>query len=243
MIQRFSDFQNLDPYSKKIGIVGESCSLPDLFGDENSELVIYVQPNPVGTHGVISKLSGSDIVPNQVGSRFAAQSLKLPITVVSPRSEIKTFQTKRALNQADLIKGSHYFTRPNFSDRVQVASHRGSVIGARQIVDGKPVHLDLERHPRAKEIKRAARQIHEAAGSDLSRFQLGLGSGSPVFLLMENFSLLKPELVNLYFKVHESALGQLPAWYKHKIYQTILKPYLTEYINREELSKKCPYLL
>lgn len=242
MIQRFENFNESDPYSRKIAIIGEGAALPDLFGGEDSAIVIQIEPNSSQTHQAISRLQGSSLVPKAAHSRFAAQSLKLPITVVSPDSKIRTFQTMRKLNSADLFKGSHYFTKPDFTDRVQVASHKGNVIGARQIIDGRPVHIDMDRHPRAKDIKLAAKQIHEALGGDLNRFQLGLGE-SATLLLMENFSLKQPELVNLYFNVHESSIGTLPSWYKHKIHQSILKPYLTEYINREELSKKCPYLL
>lgn len=243
MIRRFNEFSEKDPYSRRIALIGENHSMPELFGEPESAVAIQIEPNQIATHKAFSRLEGSDLIPKKVGSRFAAQSLKLPITVISPKSEIQTFQTKRRLNSADLLKGSHYFTRPNFTSRLQITTHDGKIVGAREIVDGKPVHIDLDRHPMKGHVKKAASQIHEALGASLNRFQLGLGLEGAVLLMMENFSLEKPELINMYFNTYESRIEPLPAWYKHKIHQTILKPYLSEYINREKLSKKLPYLL
>ena len=115
--------------------------------------------------------------------------------------------------------------------------------GARQIIDGKPVHLDLNRLPYRESLVNLAENLHQKLGSEFSRIRIGMGQNGPILLAMENFKLNRPELVNLYFKIHESYLGKLPAWYKHKVQNGLVKTYLNEYINREEVLKKCPYIL
>jgi hypothetical protein len=67
--------------------------------------------------------------------------------------------------------------------------------------------------------------------------------GGPILLAMENFKLKQPELINLYFTVYENFIGHMPDWFKNHIESTVLVPYLYEYVNRDEVSKKCPYLL
>jgi len=101
----------------------------------------------------------------------------------------------------------------------------------------------MSRFPERDRLQKLVTQLHEKLGESLIRFRAGLTPRGPVFLMMENFKLMRPDLVNLYFAVHESKLGKLPDWYKHKINSGLVSAYLNEYINREEVSKRCPYLL
>jgi hypothetical protein len=242
MIKRFDDFQNYDTFSHKIGLVGESHDLTDLYGDD-CELMISIKPNAYSTHQVFNRLAGSAFIPESVQSKFRAQKLATPITSIEPDSKIRTFPTFRHLNVTPMQKGSLYFSKPKFNEQVQIVSHKGNLIGARQIVGGKPVHLNLDRFPHTVKLAKIAENLHQTLGEDLIRFRAGITTKGPVILTMENFKLDRPDLVNLYFAVHESYIGKLPIWYKHKIQTGLVNTYLNEYINREEVSKLCPYLL
>ena len=243
MLKRFDDFQVYDTYSKKIGLIGENHDMPDLYGDQDSEILLTIIPNQFSTYQVFNRLAGSEFIPNSTTGKFGARKLKTPITVVSPMSEIKTYPTFRHLNVTPIQKGSLYFTKPKFENQVQIAAHNGQIFGARQIIDGKPVYLDLTRLPYREQLVNLTETLHSKLNSEFMRFRLGLDEEAPVLLAMENFRLNRPELINLYFKIHESYLGKLPAWYKHKVQNNMLKTYLNEYINREEVLKKCPYIL
>jgi hypothetical protein len=242
MIKRFDDFQNYDTFSHKIGIIGESHSLTDLYGDD-CELMISIKPNAYSTHQVFNRLAGSTFIPESVQSKFRAQKLATPITAIEPDSKIRTFPTFRHLNVTPMQKGSLYFSKPKFNEQVQIVSHKGNLIGARQLVDGKPVHLNLGRFPHTAKLAELAENLHQTLGEDLIRFRAGITTNGPIMLTMENFKLDRPDLVNLYFAVHESYISKLPIWYKHKIQTGLVNTYLNEYINREEVSKQCPYLL
>lgn len=243
MIRRFDEFEDHDLYSRRISLVGESHDLMDLYGDEESPVRVDLKPNAYSTHQVFNRLTGSSFLPKTVGSKFGAHGLKTPITAITPDSQIRTFPTFRKLNVTPIKKGTVYFTKPKFMDQVQVASYDGDIFGARQIVDGQPVHVDMSRFPDRKRLSTLAKTLHEKLGETILRFRAGLTGRGPVLLMMEDFSLSRPDLVNLYFKVHESKLGRLPDWYKHKIKSGLVSGYLNEYINREAVSKKCPYLL
>jgi hypothetical protein len=243
MLKRFDDFQVYDTYSKKIGLVGENHDMPDLYGDQDSELILTISPNQFSTYQVFNRLAGSGLVPNSTTGKFAARKLKTPITAVSPNSQIKTYPTFRHLNSTPIPKDSLYFTRPTFENQIQIATHNGQIFGARQIIDGKPVYLDLTRLPNSEALTSLTETLHSTLGSEFMRFRVGVTGEKPIVLAMENFKLNRPDLVNIYFKIHESYLGKLPAWYKHKIQKNLVKSYLNEYINREEVLKKCPYIL
>lgn len=243
MIRRFDEFDNHDRFSKRISLVGESHDLTDLYGDEESPVRIELEPNAYSTYQVFNRLSGSNFLPKTVGTKFGAYGLKAPITAVSPESQIRTFPTFRKLNSTPTQPGSVYFTKPKFMDQVQIAAYDGDIFGARQIVDGKPIHIDMSRFPGRNKLASLSKTLYEKLGETILRFRAGINGRGPVLLMMEDFRLNRPDLVNLYFKVHESKLGQLPDWYKHKIKSGLVGTYLNEYINREEVSKKCPYLL
>ena len=243
MIQKFDDFQVYDTYSKRINLIGENHDMPELYGDDESEVAVEVSPNDFTTHQVFSRLAGSSFIPNAVSNKFGARKLKTPITVVSPRSDIKTYQTFRHVNTTPIPKGSLYFTKPKFENQIQIAAHHGKIFGARQIIDGTPVHLDMDRLPYRDQLTELTESINSKINSNFSRFRIGLSESGPVLLAMENFKLNRPELVDLYFRVYESYIGPLPTCYKHKIQNNFVKTYLNEYINREEVLKKCSYIL
>lgn len=243
MIKKFDDFQVYDTYSKRINLIGESHDMPELYGDQNSEMSLTVFPNDFSTYQVFNRLAGSSFIPVAASNKFGARKLKTPITVVSPKSEIKTFQTFRHVNTTPLAKGSLYFTKPKFENQIQIAAYRGQIFGVRQLIDNTPVYLDTNRLPYQSQLNELTETIHSKLNSTFSRFRVGLGADGPVLLAMENFKLNRPELVDLYFRVFESNIGRLPTWYKHKIKNSFVKTYLNEYINREEILKKCPYIL
>ena len=243
MLKRFEDFQVYDTFSKRIGLIGENHDMPDLYGDQDSEITLTIMPNQFSTYQVFNRLAGSSFIPTAVSNKFGARKLKSPITAVTPISEIRTYQTFRHLNSTPIQKNSLYFTKPKFESQLQIAMHDGQIFGARQIIDGKPVHLDLNRLPYRESLVNLAENLHQKLGSEFSRIRIGMGQNGPILLAMENFKLNRPELVNLYFKIHESYLGKLPEWYKHKVQNGLVKTYLNEYINREEVLKKCPYIL
>lgn len=243
MVKAFSKFQEQEEFSKKIGIVGEANSMPELYGDENSELVIQIQPNDYSTHQVFNRLAGSTLIPKLVSNKFGAQSLAFPVSTVSPSSQIKTFPNFSGLNSASLAKGSIYFSKPKFTKQIQLSIHNGDVLSARQIIDGVPVYLDTNRMPAKSEMNQVAEKLYRTLGSDLIRCRVGLGKAGTVLLAMENFSFGKPELADLYFRVYESHIGQLPEWYKHKIKNGPVRSYLNEYINRNSVQSQCSYIL
>ena len=95
----------------------------------------------------------------------------------------------------------------------------------------------------AKQIKEFQENLYSKLSSEFSRFRIGFTKAGPILLAMENFKLKTPELVDLYFQAYESKLGKIPNWYRHQTSKSLVEKYLSEYINREEISKKCPYLL
>jgi hypothetical protein len=101
----------------------------------------------------------------------------------------------------------------------------------------------MDRLPYRDQLTELTESINSKINSNFSRFRIGLSESGPVLLAMENFKLNRPELVDLYFRVYESYIGPLPTWYKHKIQNNFVKTYLNEYINREEVLKKCSYIL
>lgn len=244
MIKTFDTFQpSIETFSKKIGLIGENHDMQDLFGDKSADVVIQIQPNAFSTYQVFNRLPGAKFIPRYVSNRLKASSLKTPITVINPLSEIRTFSTHKELNSVPIMKNSLYFKRPAFTDQLQVVVHEGKVIGARQIIDGKPIHLNTNRFPILNKVQTIAENVHHALNTDLMRFRIGLTEKGPVLLAMENFKLKKPELAQLYYTIYENFVGHMPEWFKHHIESSMIIPYLNEYVNREEVSKKCPYLL
>ena len=243
MIKKFGDFQVHDVYSKKIGLIGEHVDVPEIFGEPSARITIEVLPNEFKTHQVMNRLTGTNFIPTFVANKFSANKIKAPITAILPDSTVKTFVTNRTFNNAQIPKGSIYCKTPNLDSQIQVAARGGTVFGARQIIDGKPVHLDLSRYPNSAALQNIAETLYNTLGSEFLRFRVGLTSTGPQLLVMENFNLKKPELIDLYFNVYEQYVGKIPAWFRHKVYTQQLTPYLNEYINREETLKKCPYIL
>lgn len=244
MIETFATFQpTIETFSKRIGLVGESNDMPELFSDKSAEVVIEIKDNAFSTYQVFNRFPGASFIPKYVSNRLSTNNLRTPITAISPVSEIKTFATHRHINTAPLQKGSLYFSRPKIKDQYQVSCHEGKVCGIRKIIDGKAVHLDLNRLPELSNLQQIAESLHNSLKSDLLRFRVGTTAKGPVLLAMENFKLQKPELAHIYFTVYENFIGHLPEWFKHHVETNSLIPYLTEYINRDEFSKKCPYLL
>ena len=243
-IKKFHNFQpSAAEFTRKVGLIGESNTLPELYGDKDADVVLTVSPNAFSTHQVFSRLSGSPFVPQYVSNKLAAQSLKLPITVISPVSEIRTFSTMRQLNREQTAKNSMYLSRPRINSQYQVTAHEGKIIGARQVIDGKPIHLNLNRFPKATSLQEIAEGLYGNLKSDLLRFRVGDTKNGPILLAMENFKLKVPELTSLYFKIYENFIGPMPEWFKHNIETSVLVPYLYEYVNREETAKRCPYML
>jgi len=243
MIKRFDDFRVHDTYSKRIGLIDENSEMPELFGDDTAEVTLRILPNEYSTHQIFNRLSGNNFIPKFTVGKFGAAKLTPPLTVISPDSNVRSFATRRQALTIPQKKSSMYFTTPKVSDQIQVAARGGKIFGARKIIDGKPVHLDLTRYPETGALQQIAESLYSNIGSEWSRFRVGLTESGPILLAMENFKLKKPELVDLYFDVYETVLGKIPAWYRHKVKDQQLKSYLMEYINREEISKKCPYIL
>jgi hypothetical protein len=244
IFQSFDSFiPTVDTFSKKIGLVGEDHGMPDLFGDEKSDVLMSIPINDFSTHQVFNRLAGSSFIPEFVSSRMHTQKIKTPITVISPISEIRTYNTHREINTVPLRKDSLYFKRPKINEQIQIASYEGTIVGARQIVDGHPVHLNINRYPKMKQLQYITEALHNNLKSDFMRFRVGLTNNGPVLLAMENFKLRKPELARLYVNIYENFIGPMPDWFKGHIDSTMINPYLNEYVNREEISKKCPYML
>jgi hypothetical protein len=245
MIKTFDTFQpSIETFLKKVGLVGENHGMEDLFGDRSADVVIEITPNYFSTYQVLNRLPGASFIPKYVSNRMHARNLNIPVTVVSPLSEIRTFTTNRQINSQPIQKGSLYFSRPNITDQYQVAIHEGRIIGVRQIIDGKAVHLNINRHPIVKDLQVIAESMYSALNTDLMRVRIGTTKKrGQVFMAMENFKLQKPEMTQLYFSIYENFIGHMPEWFKHHIESSMIIPYLNEYINREEMSKKCPYLL
>ena len=243
MIRKFDDFQIHDTFSGRLGLIGESHDMPNLFGHDLALPVIEISKNPLTTFQIFNRLAGSSFVPRMVASRPQTGKMKTPITAITPRSKIKTFISHRALNEAFLERGTLYFSKPSIKDQFQVVLEQGRITGVRQIIDGKGVHLDTSRWPQMQSILPICEAIHSKVGGQLLRFRLGLTNARPFLLMMENFKLKRPELISLYFEKYESMHGAIPAWYRHQVQNNLLKPYLNEYINREEILKKCPYIL
>jgi hypothetical protein len=244
IFRAFEDFQpTIETFSKKIGLIGEDHGLPDLFGDEKSEVIMAIPINDYSTHQVFNRLAGSSFIPEFVSNRVNTRNLKTPITVISPISEIKTYNTHRKVNTDQIRKDSIYFNRPKVNEQIQLAVYEGVIIGARQIIDGHPVHLNINRYPKMKTLQGISESLYKSLGSDFMRFRIGLTNRGPVLMAMENFKLRKPELTRLYVNVYENFIGPMPDWFKGHIESTMVNPYLNEYINRDEISKRCPYLL
>lgn len=109
MIEKFATFQpTIETFSKKIGLVGESNDMPELFGDKSADVVIEIKENAFSTYQVFNRFPGASFIPKYVSNRLSTNNLRTPITVVSPVSEIKTFATHRHINSAPLQKGSLY---------------------------------------------------------------------------------------------------------------------------------------
>jgi hypothetical protein len=242
MIRPFDEFQVHDIFSKKIALIGENHNIPDLFNSD-AKISVQITPNEYSTHQVFNRLAGSDVIPGFVGDRFKAMKLRTPISVISPNSTIQTFPTFRHLNSANLLKGSIYFSKPKIDTQIQVATYEGRIIGAREIIDGKPIHLNTARYPEIPILSQISENLYSKLASEFSRFRIGFTKTGPILLAMENFKLKTPELVDLYFQAYESKLGKIPNWYRHQTSKSLVEKYLSEYINREEISKKCPYLL
>lgn len=243
-MKRFDNFQpTIETFAKKIGIIGESHDMPDLFGDDSAQVVMSISPNHYSTHQVFNRFAGTSFIPPFVANRINSRNVKTPISVVSPDSSIRTFATHRQVNYAPIQSGSLYFTRPSVNEQFQVATKDGEIFGIRQMIDGKSVHLNLNRFPHMMKIKAISEELHGKLKTDLMRFRVGLGSTGPVFLAMENFKLHRPELTSLYYSVYESFIGHMPEWFKNHIESTMIIPYLNEYINRDAVRKKCPYIL
>lgn len=242
-LKKFDTFQpTLDTYSKKVGIIGENL-MPDLFGDGKSDVVIKITPNPFSTYQVFSRLPGSSFIPKYVSNRLQSSRIPTPVTVISPVSEIKTYTTHRKLNSVPIPKNSIYFHTPRILEQYQITAHEGQIIGVRQIIDNVPVHINVSRFPKTQKLQKVTGILHEALNSDLMRFRVGMTKSGPVLMAMENFNLNKPELTKLYFNVYENFVGHMPEWFKHHIESSTVMPFLNEYIDRAEFSKKCPYLL
>lgn len=240
----FDEFQpTVETYSKKIGLIGEDHGLPELFGDEKAEVIMAIPINDYTTHQVFNRLAGSPFIPEFTANRVNTRNLKTPITVISPVSEIKTYNTHRKVNTVPIRKESIYFNRPKISEQIQLAVYEGNIIGARLIIDGHPVHLNINRYPKISMLQGIAESMYGTLRSDFMRFRVGITKRGPVLMAMENFKLRKPELAKLYVNVYENFIGPMPDWFKGHIESTMVNPYLNEYINREEIGKRCPYLL
>lgn len=243
-IRRFSEFQpTIETFTKRVGLVKEQNIIPELFGDRTADVVIKIPDNNFSTYQVFNRFPGSNFIPRYVSNKMKAMELGSPITVVSPLSEIKTYSTKRAVRLESQQSGSLYFRKPKITDQYQVAVHEGRIIGVRKIIEGKPVHLRLNRFPKLTAIQNIANSLYESLKSEVLRFRLGQTESGFKLLAMENFTLQKPELVDLYFVIHENFVGPVPEWFKHHIESSIVIPYLSEYINRDSVKQKCPYVL
>lgn len=242
---KFSEFQpSISTYTHKIGLVKEYNTMPELYGDNSASIVIQIPNNTLNTYQVFNRFPGSKFIPYYVSNLINTNKIKTPISVISPLSEIKTYQTRRSLKNSELLKGSLYFNRPKISEQYQVVVHEGKIIGCRKIIDNKPMHINLNRHPKLNAIKNISTSLYESLKADLIRFRVGDTPKGLKLLAMEDFQLTKPELSNLYFKVYEDYIGHMPEWFKHHIESTSIIPYLTEnYNNRNELRKTYPYLL
>lgn len=247
MIKTFDTFQpSIETFTKKIGLVGENTKndMPDLFSDRKADVVIKISPNAFSTYQVFNRLPGQSFIPKFVSNRLHASKMQTPITVISPISEIRTYPTRRKLNTEPIQKGSLYFVRPNIEDQYQVVIHEGKILSVRQLIDGKPIHLNVNRHPVVHSFQKIAESMYSALNTELMRVRIGTTKKrGQVFMAMENFKLHKPELAKLYFNVYENYVGHMPEWFKHHIESSMIIPFLNEYVNREEMSKRCPYLL
>lgn len=242
-LKTFDTFQpTIDTYIKKVGMIGENL-MPELYAGKEAEVTIEIEPNAFSTYQVFNRLPGANFIPRFVSNRLHASRLKTPVTVVSPLSEIKTYSSRRQLNRDPIRKGSLYFRRPKFDNQYQVSVHEGKILSVRQLFEGKAVHLNINRFPRIDEFQKVADSLYEALKTDIIRFRLGTTSKSKVLLGMEDFNLHKPELASLYFRVYENFVGHMPEWFKHHIESSMIMPFLYEYINRDEIKEKCPYIL
>jgi len=242
-LKTFETFQpTVETYTKKITMVGENL-MPELYADKGGKISVKIEPNSFSTYQVFNRLPGANFIPKYVTNRLHAGRLKTPVTVVSPLSEIKTYGSRRSLNSTPIRKGSLYFRKPKFDNQFQIAVYEGKILSVRQLFEGKAAHLNIYRFPRINEFQEIANTIYEALGTKLLRFRLGTFNESKVLLGMEDFSLHKPELANLYFQVYEVHVGHMPEWFKHHVESSMIIPFLYEYIDRDEISKKCPYLL
>lgn len=242
-LKTFDTFQpSVETYAKKVGLVGEN-EMRDLFGDRTSDVVIKISPNAFSTYQVFSRLPGANFIPKYVSNRLHATRLKTPVTVISPLSEIRTYSTYRKLRSDELLKNSIYFHTPKVLEQFQITAHEGKIIGLRQIIDRQPVHIKSDRFPKTAKFQEISDSLYEALKTDLMRFRVGMTKSGPVLLAMENFKLQAPEMAKLYVNVYENFVGHMPEWFKHHIESSTVMPFLSEYINREEMSKKCPYLL
>lgn len=242
-LKTFDTFQpNVDTYSKKVGIVGENFA-QDLFGDKTADVVIKISPNAFSTYQVFSRLPGSNFIPKYVSNRLHATRIKTPVTVISPLSEIKTYGTYRKLRTEPLLKNSIYFHTPKIFEQFQVTSHNGTIVGLRQIIDGTPIYVNTNRFPKSYKIQEICSTMYEAFNCDLMRFRVGFTKKGPILMAMEDFKLQAPEMANLYVNVYENFVGHMPEWFKHHIESSMVMPFLSEYVNRDEISKKCSYML
>lgn len=242
-LKTFDTFQpSVETYAKKVGLVGEN-EMRDLFGDRTSDVVIKISPNAFSTYQVFSRLPGANFIPKYVSNRLHATRLKTPVTVISPLSEIRTYSTYRKLRSDELLKNSIYFHTPKVLEQFQITAHEGKIIGLRQIIDRQPVHIKSDRFPKTAKFQEISDSLYEALKTDLMRFRVGMTKSGPVLLAMENFKLQAPEMTKIYVNVYENFVGHMPEWFKHHIESSTVIPFLNEYINREEMSKKCPYLL
>jgi len=242
-LEKFETFRpTIETYTKRVKLIGENL-LPELYADKKADASIKIESNAFSTYQVFNRLPNASFIPKCVSNRLHASRLKMPVTVISPESNIKTFSSRRKLNKEPIQKGSLYFNRPKFDQQYQILLYEGKILSVRQLFEGKAVHLNINRFPKMQKFQKVSNLINEALKTKITRFRLGTFNESIVLLGMEDFNLHIPELTNLYFEVYESHVGHMPVWFKHHIESTMVTPFLYEYIDRDVFSKKCPYIL